>query len=84
MRPYIDMTDEELVQMIKDLFAAKLEVSTSGVAVVQGEGRRLEYTQANISQCDILLRHLGFEARTRGLAIGGSGGGAIAVEFGHD
>jgi len=49
--------------------------------VVAGEGRRIEYTRSNLSGLDRTLRDLGYEARQRGMPIGGIGG-AIAVEIG--
>ncbi|MET0373960.1 MAG: hypothetical protein ABW128_06845 [Rhizorhabdus sp.] len=81
MRPYINMTDDELTAEITATFAARKTAIGGGVAVVAGEGRRIEYTRSNLSGLDRTLRDLGFEARKRGLPIGGIGG-AIAVEIG--
>lgn len=81
MRPYINLTDEEVVTAITDTFAARSQIGTGGVAVViAGEGRRVEYTPADNKQLSSDLRHLEYEARLRGLDIAGIGG-AVAVEF---
>lgn len=81
MRPYINLTDDELTKEIVDTHAARRKVASGGVAVViAGEGRRVEYTRANAGMIDEDLRMLAYEARTRGLEIGGESG-AIGVEF---
>lgn len=81
MRPYINMSDEELEAEIASTVAARRTAIGGSVAVIAGEGRRIEYTRSNLGGLDKVLRDLGFEARKRGLAIGGTGG-AIAVEIG--
>lgn len=81
MRPYINYTDDEIVTAITETYAAKRTIGLGGVAVViAGEGRRVEYTPASAAGLDADLRLLAYEARVRGLEIGGEGG-AIAVEF---
>ena len=83
MRPYAGLTDEQLEAEIQAYLAARREVALGGgVGVIAGEGRRIEYVRSNIGLLDQDLRALGWEARYRGLAIGGDGG-AIAVEFGR-
>ena len=81
MRPFINYTDEEIQTAITESYEAKRTIARGGVAVViAGEGRRVEYTQANASALAEDLRLLGYEARLRGLEIGGEGG-AISLEF---
>lgn len=83
MRPYIDLTDEELIAEIKAYRAAKRKIAMGGdVAVIAGESRRLEFTRSSSTVLDTELRSLYYEARKRGLDIGGTGG-AIAVEIGR-
>jgi len=82
MRPYADLTDELLIAEIEQYRAARKEAMFGGgVGVIAGEGRRIEYTKTSIRGLDEELRVLYYEARQRGLPIGGSGG-AIAVEIG--
>lgn len=83
MNPYTGLTDDELIAEINEYRAARKEaLFGGGVGVVQAEGRRLEFTRANLTGLDAELRMLYYEARRRGLEIGGSGG-AIAVEIGR-
>ncbi len=77
----IDAIREELIAEINEYVAAKKKVAMGGIGVVAGEGRRIEYTPASSRGIDEQLRLLGYEARKRGLEIGGSGG-AIEVEIG--
>jgi ribonuclease HI len=80
MRPYINLTDDELILEINEHFAAKKKIATGGIAVIAGEGRRVEYTAGSTQALTDNLRMLEYEARQRGLEIAGEGG-AIAVEF---
>lgn len=80
MRPYLSFTDDELIEEIGALFAAKRKVATGDIAVIAGEGRRVEYSPGNISALAESLRHAEYEARQRGLPIGGIGG-AVDVRF---
>lgn len=81
MRPYINMTDQEVIDEITSYLAAKKTlIQGGGIAVIQGERRRLEFTPASSRQIDETLRLLEYEARQRGLEIAGDGG-AIGVEF---
>lgn len=80
---YPELDDAALIAEIVEYRAAKKAVALGGgIAVIAGEGRRIEYTRANSSALDSELRNLLYEARRRGLDIGGSGG-AIAVEIGR-
>lgn len=79
---YTDLTDEALVAEIKSYHAAIGKQSKSGIGVIAGEGRRIEFTRANIRDARTELRNLLNEARRRGLPIGDGSGGAIAVEIG--
>lgn len=54
----------------------------SGVSVIAGENRRVEFTQGNETQIQAWLRDCLTVARRRGLAIGGDVG-ALTVEAGH-
>lgn len=76
-------TDDELIAEIKAYIAAKREVALGGgVGVVAGEGRRVEFTRANAKDIDVALREMAYEARERGLSIGGDADSAILVEIG--
>lgn len=77
-------TDEQLVAEIKAYAAARRKVANGGVAVIAGEGRRVEFAPVDdqIKQLDRDLRSMLFEARQRGLSIGGDPQTAIAVETG--
>lgn len=50
-----------------------------GVAVIAGEGRRIEYTKANAGSLEAELKNLIAEAAVRGLVV--TRGGAINVEI---
>jgi hypothetical protein len=81
MRPYMNLTDDELTAAIIDTYAARRKVAAGGDAVViAGEGRRVEYTRPQAGLIDQDLRQMEYEARLRGLEIAGQGG-AISVEF---
>ena len=76
---FTDMTDEELTAEIIALRAAVLGVAKGeGVKVVQAEGRRAEYTQANVGEARKLLRSAQAEQRRR---AGECEGRAIPVEI---
>lgn len=81
-------TDEELVAEIKASAAARRKLGngtpTSHIRKVQGEGRMMEFAPIaeSISSLDADLRAMLFEARSRGLPIGGDPENAIAVETG--
>lgn len=77
-------TDDALIAEIKEYAKARKQVATNNIAVIASEGRRLEFT-SNKSSRDVLdgdLRAMLFEARQRGLEIGGEPSTAIAVEIG--
>lgn len=78
-------TDEQLVEEIKQYAAARREVSTGGIGVIAGEGRRIEFssTPDRIRALNSDLRAMLYEARQRGLPIGGDPQYAIAVETGQ-
>lgn len=83
MRLYADLTDDELSAEISEYRAAIKKVATGGgIAVVAGEGRRVEYVSGNVGEARTALRDLLAEASYRGLPIAGTGGGAIPVEIG--
>lgn len=80
-------TDEQLVGEIKEYVAARKVLKrgeTAGFKSIAGEGRRIEFapTPDQVASLDADLREMMAEARRRGLAIGGTAGGAIAVEIG--
>lgn len=77
-------TDEQLVEEIKQYAAARREVLNGGVAVIAGEGRRVEFapTPDRIKALNADLRAMMYEARQRNLPIGGEPMNAIAVETG--
>lgn len=77
------MTDEQLLAEIKEYQAAlKSRAMGGGVAVVAGEGRRVEYVGSDIALLQTALRDLITEAKSRGLICDNGSGGAIAVEIG--
>jgi hypothetical protein len=81
MRPYINYTDDEIVEAITETYAARRKINSGGIAVVvAGEGRRVEYSRGNTTALAEDLRMLEYEARLRRLEIAGDNG-AIAVEF---
>lgn len=75
--------DDALVVEIKAMVAARREVlHGSGVGVIAGDNRRVEFVRANIDKLNSELKSILFEARSRGLPIGdGTGNYAIPVEF---
>ena len=75
------LTNEALLAEIAQYRAAVKKAALRGVGVVQGEGRRVEFTASNIQYAQSELRELLRVARDRGLAIGGTGG-AVGVEIG--
>ena len=76
---FADMTDEELTAEISALRSAILGIAKGeGVKVVQAEGRRAEYTQANVGEARKLLRAAQAEQRRR---TGEGEGRAISVEI---
>jgi hypothetical protein len=75
------LTDAALLAEIATCRKAIRDVGRRGVAVVAGEGRRVEFTASNIGIAQDELRELLRIARERGLAMGGSVG-ALAVEIG--
>lgn len=76
--------DAELIAEIRQYAAARKEVMNDRIGKVQGEGRLIEFTNnpEDRKQLNADLREMMAEARRRGLSIGGTGGGAIAVEIG--
>lgn len=80
--------DDALVTEIKAYAAARREVRAGNPAQhirkIQGEGRLLEFApvESSMAGLDADLREMLAEAQRRGLEIGGTGGGAIAVETG--
>lgn len=82
MRLYADLTDEQLSAEISEYSGAIKKIALGGgIAVVAGEGRRVEYASGNVGEARTALRDLLAEARIRGLSIA-DGGGAIPVEIG--
>ena len=79
-RPYASLSDEDLIAEINDLNTAKRKAMMGGIAVIAGEGRRVEYSKADVGAMNVTLRELYAEARRRRLDIAGVGG-AIKVEF---
>lgn len=77
--------DDALIAEIKAYAAAKRTLSIPGgqVAVIQGEGRRVEFVGVTGStEVDTALRQMMYEARQRNLSIGGNPDSAITVEIG--
>jgi len=81
MRIYASLTDEALEAEVAEYIAAIKTAVSGGIAVVAGEGRRIEYARGNIGEARLALRELFAEAQYRSLAFG-DGGGAIPVEIG--
>jgi len=73
---YSDLDDEELAAKIIQLRDAVETAAGGGVAVIAGEGRRMEYTRANSSGLKELLRAALSERDSR---AGGSPDAAIRV-----
>lgn len=81
MSIYSGISDEDLLDEISQFRSARRELMLGqGVAVVAGEGRRMEFTRANAGDLTTELKNLIAEANCRGL-IEASGGGAISLEF---
>lgn len=78
----VELTDAALLAEIAAFRAAIRKAAMNGVGVVQGEGRRIEFTSSNVAIAQGELRELLRVARDRGMAIGGTGGG-IGVEIGR-
>ena len=80
--------DAALEAEIRAMAAARRKVRSGDpsqhIRKVQGEGRLIEFApvESSITGLDADLREMLAEARRRGLEIGGTGGGAIAVEVG--
>ena len=82
MRPYEHLTDEQLLAEIADYRGAIKKIAMGeSVAVVAGEGRRMEFVASNVDVARTELRELYLEAQIRGLSSGETGG-AIPVEIG--
>jgi hypothetical protein len=73
-------SDAALIAEIQEYRAAIKEVSIGGIAVIQGEGRRLEFTRSGVPTLQAELRDMMAAAARRGL-ISVSPGGAIPVEI---
>lgn len=79
-RPFF--TDDELVAEIKAYVKAKRQLAHGeAVGVIAGEGRRVEFVRANSGSLDTALEEMLYEARQRGLDIGGEPDSAITVEW---
>ncbi len=83
MRPYGPefFTDDQLKAEFQALRSAKRQAMSGQIAVVAGEGRRVEYVPAQQGEIDRELREIDCEARARGLAWAGDSS-AITVEIG--
>jgi hypothetical protein len=76
---YNDLTDEELAAKKKELVGKYETAIGGGVAtVIAGEGRRVEYTRANASGLESLIKALDREQQKR---AGVQVSGAIRVTF---
>lgn len=76
-------TDDQLTAEIRAYAKARRDLAHgAGVAVIAGEGRRVEFTSGSSSQLGSDLEEMLYEARARGLSIGGMPEHAIAVEIG--
>jgi hypothetical protein len=73
--------DAALIAEIQAYAKARRDLSLGDIAVIAGEGRRLEFAPKDRGRIDTELREMMYEARQRGLSIGGAGG-AITVEIG--
>ena len=73
--------DAALLAEFASYRAARKTAMSGNVAVIAGEGHRLEFAPTQFGEIDRELREIACEARMRGLAWGGTGG-AIAVEIG--
>ncbi|MBX9814069.1 MAG: hypothetical protein K2X76_05145 [Sphingomonas sp.] len=83
MRPYGPefFNDDQLKTEFLSYRTAKRQALSGQIAVVAGEGRRIEYVPAQIGSIDAELRAIDAEARMRGLAWAGDAS-AITVEIG--
>ena len=83
MRPYPTelYDDAALLAEFQSYRAARKSALSGQIAVIAGEGRRLEYAPTQLGEIDRELREIGVEARERGLTWAGQGG-AISVEIG--
>lgn len=83
MSPYKNLTDQQLLDKIAQFQAAYEELALGdGIAVIAGEGRRLEYTKRDGRAISNILRECYAEAQSRGLSGYDSRGGAIPVRIG--
>lgn len=83
MRPYPPelFDDAALLAEFQSYRAARKAAVSGQIAVVAGEGRRIEYVPTQLGEIDRELREIGVEARARGLSWAGEHG-AISVEIG--
>ena len=84
---YADLDDAALLAKIAQLRGAIDEIGTDRVAVIAGEGRRVEFTatRANLEQLYASLRNAVSEAKRRptiDTSTWGPTGGSIALEIG--
>lgn len=82
--PYADLSDDELVQEIRDTRAAiSAAAKGGGITEVAGEGRRMVSAATNVSVAERQLRELTAERDRRpSLNPSGSCGSAITVWIG--
>ena len=73
--------DAALLAEYQSYRTARKSALSGQIAVVAGEGRRIEYVPAQLNEIDRELREIGVEARTRRLSWAGDNS-AIAVEIG--
>lgn len=83
MRPYPPelFDDAALLAEFQSYRTARKSALSGQIAVVAGEGRRIEYVPAQLNEIDRELREISVEARSRGLSWAGDNS-AIAVEIG--
>lgn len=83
MRPYPTelYDDAALLAEFQSYRAARKSALAGQIAVIAGEGRRIEYVPTQIGEIDRELREIGVEARARGLSWAGDNS-AISVEIG--
>lgn len=83
MRPYPPelFDDAALLAEFQSYRAARKSALSGQIAVIAGEGRRLEYAPTQLGEIDRELREIGAEARARGLSWAGDSS-AITVEIG--
>jgi hypothetical protein len=74
-------TETSLRAELAEWRAARKTAIMGGIAVIAGEGRRLEYSRAQLPAIDCEIKEILAEMRRRGLIAGNIG--AIAVEIGH-